>query len=223
MPFKKLISGYKSFRENYFGAGKQLYRDLVRDGQSPETLVIACSDSRADPAILTNSSPGDIFVVRNVAAIVPPYKTDSNHHGTSAAIEFAVRTLKVKHIIVMGHSLCGGIHALQNKEALRGKYEFLQQWIEIGSSALETVEKELGDASADIKRRAVEQAVVLVSLDNLLTFPWIKEAVDAGDIQLHGWYFDLNTGALLDYKHATGAFEEINPAEQVKKKAPRLP
>jgi carbonic anhydrase len=220
MPFKKLISGYKSFRKNYVGADRQLYADLVRDGQSPETLVIACSDSRADPAILTKSSPGDIFVVRNVAAIVPPYKTDSNHHGTSAAIEFAVRTLKVRHIVVMGHSLCGGIHALQNREIMRGKYEFLPQWIEIGKPALDNVEKELGDAPADIKSRAVEQAVVLASLDNLLTFPWIKEAVDNKTIQLHGWYFDLSTGALLDYQHATGRFEEVNP-ESVKKKAPR--
>jgi carbonic anhydrase len=219
MPFKHLISGYKSFRKNYFGGGRNLFSALIRDGQAPETLVISCSDSRTDPAILTSSSPGDMFVVRNVAAIVPPYKTDSSHHGTSAAIEFAVRTLKVKHIVVMGHSFCGGCQALAEKEVLKGQYEFLSRWMEIGNPALEKVEKELGLAPPDIKRRALEQAVVLVSLENLLTFPWIKSAVDAKAIDLHGWYFDLDNGELLNYNAATKVFEEIK-APQERKKAP---
>jgi carbonic anhydrase len=209
MPFKNLISGYKSFHKNYFGGRKKLFKALVRDGQAPETLIISCSDSRTDPAVLTNSSPGDIFVVRNVAAIVPPYKTDSTHHGTSAAIEFAVRTLKVKHIVVMGHSFCGGCRALAEKEVLRGQYEFLSRWMEIGSPALEKVERELGGAPEDVKRRALEQALVLVSLGNLLTFPWIKSAVEAGVVELHGWYFDLETGELLSYRDSAKTFEEI--------------
>ncbi len=209
MPFKNLISGYKSFRKNYFGSGRSLFSALVRDGQSPETLIIACSDSRADPAILTSSGPGDMFVVRNVAAIVPPYKTDSSHHGTSAAIEFAVRTLKVKNIVVMGHSCCGGIQALAEKEISREKYEFLPQWMDIGSAALETVEKELAAAPAEVKRRALEQAVALVSLSNLMTFPWIRQAVEAKTLELHAWYFDLKTGALLNYNASTKVFENI--------------
>ncbi|MCE9507861.1 MAG: carbonic anhydrase [Alphaproteobacteria bacterium] len=209
MPFKNLISGYRSFHKNYFGGGKKLFRTLVRDGQAPETLIISCSDSRTDPAVLTGSSPGDIFVVRNVAAIVPPYKTDSNHHGTSAAIEFAVRTLKVKHIVVMGHSFCGGCRALAEKEALRGQYEFLSRWMEIGNPALEKVERELAGAPESVKRRALEQALVLVSLGNLLTFPWIKSAIEAQSVELHGWYFDLESGALLTHNPASGIFEEI--------------
>jgi carbonic anhydrase len=209
MPFSHLISGYQLFRKNYFGGRKKLFSALVRDGQAPETLVISCSDSRTDPAVLTSSSPGDIFVVRNVAAIVPPYKTDSSHHGTSAAIEFAVRTLKVRHIVVMGHSFCGGCQALAEKEVLRGQYEFLSKWMEIGNPALEKVERELGGAPADVKRRSLEQAVVLVSLGNLLTFPWIKSALDAGTVELHGWYFDLESGELLTHNPASGIFEEI--------------
>ncbi len=214
MPFKNLIAGYKSFHQRYFSGDGKLYRDLVRDGQSPETLVIACSDSRSDPAILTDSSPGDMFVIRNVAAIVPPYKIDSNHHGTSAAIEFAVRTLKVKHIVVMGHSLCGGVHALAHRDEAGATYEFLQQWIDIGRPALETVERELADAAPEIRRRALEEAVVLVSLNNLLTFPWIKSAVDAGALTLHGWYFDLTTGGMFTYDAKTQRFGKLTRTKE---------
>ena len=119
MPFEKLIRGYKAFHLNYFKSENKLFKGLVRDGQNPDTLIIGCSDSRADPAILTSSEPGEMFVVRNVAALVPPYKTDSMHHGTSAALEFGVKQLKVKHIIVMGHSMCGGVNAIAHHEITR--------------------------------------------------------------------------------------------------------
>lgn len=220
MPFKNLISGYRSFRKLYFGGKESLFQALAQDGQAPETLIIACSDSRADPAILTSSAPGEVFVVRNVAAIVPPYKTDSNHHGTSAAIEFAVRTLKVKNIVVMGHSCCGGIQALAEHEITREKYEFLSQWMDIGSSALEKIEKEFMNAPIEDKKRALEQAVVLVSLNNLMTFPWIRQAVEENAVTLHGWYFDLRTGALLNYHPATGLFVNIKTSG-TRKKAPK--
>lgn len=220
MTFKKLIAGYKSFHKDYFTSSNRLYEELVRDGQKPETLVIACSDSRADPAILTHSGPGEMFVVRNVAAIVPPYQTDSRHHGTSAAIEYAVKSLKVKHIIVMGHSLCGGIAALANKELIRGKYEFISQWIEIGAPALEAVERELVDAPEDTRQRFLEQAVILVSLNNLLSFPWIKAGVEKGELEVHGWYFDLGSGLLYRYNGEALVFEEIaSPYQDDAKKA----
>lgn len=210
MSFKKILQGYKSFRKNYFRSGDGLYKGLVRDGQAPETLVIACSDSRTDPAIVMNSQPGDLFVVRNVAAIVPPYKSDSAHHGTSAAIEFAVRTLKVKHIVVMGHSLCGGVQALAEHETFDKTYEFLPQWVNIGAAALETVTEKMKDATPEKRRRALEQAVTLVSLENLLTFPWIRSEADAGRIQLHGWHLDITNGSLLRYNAARNAFEDID-------------
>jgi carbonic anhydrase len=210
MPFDKLIKGYKAFHSNYFGSGKKLFRNLVRDGQNPDTLLIGCSDSRADPAILTNSEPGDMFVVRNVAALVPPYKTDSMHHGTSAAIEFAVKQIAVKHVVVMGHSMCGGIRALSEHAITRDSFEFLAQWVDIGAPALDHVEKTCGHAAPDDKRRALEQQVVLVSINNLMTFPWVAERVKAGNLQLHGWYFDMAAGELMEYNEKTRAFESLH-------------
>lgn len=209
MPFKKLVSGYRSFYKTYFTHEKNIYDGLVKNGQTPETLVIGCSDSRSDPAHVMNAQPGEMFVVRNVAAIVPPYKSDSLHHGTSAAIEFAVKGLKVRHIVVMGHSLCGGIHALANKTAAETSYEFLTPWMDIGNSALEAVERELADASPELKQRALEQAVILVSMNNLMTFPWIKSAVEEGSLHIHGWYFDLKTGELLNYDKTTATFAQL--------------
>lgn len=209
MTFKKILQGYKSFHKSYFRSGDDLYKGLVRDGQAPETLVIACSDSRTDPAIVMNSKPGDLFVVRNVAAIVPPYKTDSAHHGTSAAIEFAVRSLKVRHIVVMGHSLCGGVQALAEQDKLDKNYEFLPQWMNIGAAALESVNKKMKDQPPEKRQRALEQAVTLVSLDNLMTFPWIRSEVEAGRIRLHGWHLDIITGKLLGYDPATGNYKSV--------------
>ncbi|MFN7113172.1 MAG: carbonic anhydrase [Alphaproteobacteria bacterium] len=209
MPFRKFVQGYKDFYKTYFQSDSNVYDELVRRGQSPETLVIACSDSRADPALITGSQPGDLFVVRNVAAIVPPYRHDTTHHGTSAAIEFAVKSLKVKHIVVLGHSMCGGIMALANREMACQEYEFITQWMDIAAPARDAVEAELGDASETIKQRALEQAVILVSLNNLMTFPWIAAKVRAGELQIHGWYFDLKSGQIFRYKEKTQSFEKL--------------
>lgn len=212
MPFKKFVEGYKSFHRRYFRSGNDLYANLVRDGQSPETLVIACSDSRTDPAMVMNARPGDLFVVRNVAAIVPPYQADDKHHGTSAAIEFAVRGLKVKHIVVMGHSLCGGVRALSEREAFEKDYEFLPQWVGIGNDALRKLRAEAKDQNGPDFLRRLEREVILISLRNLMTFPWIREAVAQKRIDLHGWYLDIATGSLLHYEPETGDFKNIRTA-----------
>ena len=209
MPINKLIKGFRAFRSSYFEE-KDHYSELVRKGQNPTALVIACSDSRNDPALLTGSEPGDIFVVRNVAAIVPPYQPDNNYHGTSAAIEFAVKGLKLKDIIVLGHSLCGGVQVLADQARQdAAKFEFLSQWIAIGRPARDTVNAILPDAPQAVKLKALEQAIILTSLNNLMTFPWIREAVESGKIALHGWYFDLVDGKLLGYDFKTGQFEEM--------------
>jgi carbonic anhydrase len=211
MPFHKLVKGFSRFRQHYFSGKNTLYPHLVRHGQTPETLVIACSDSRNDPALLTQSEPGDIFVVRNVAAIVPPYQPDSQYHGTSAAIEFAVKGLNVKNIIVLGHSFCGGIDALlTNSEENRKKYEFLNTWIEIGTAARDAVCSELHDAPKSTKLQALEQAVIINSLNNLMTFPWISERVHSGHITLYGWHFDMLQGKMLGLDHTTGLFSDIS-------------
>ena len=208
MPFSKLIQGFGRFHSKYFLEKNKLYETLVEKGQSPEVLMIACSDSRNDPALVTESEPGDIFVVRNVAAIVPPYHPDDKYHGTSAAIEFAVKGLRVRDIVVMGHALCGGVAALL-KGTDKDQFEFLDNWIEIGTEARDAVLKGLKDASPVVQQRALEQAVILTSLNNLMTFPWIKEGVVAGKITLHGWYFDMQQGKMLSLDFNSGVFTDM--------------
>ena len=209
MPFRKLIDGYRDFHKLYFKGKSETYSHLVQEGQMPEALVIACSDSRIDPAIVTGSGPGDIFVVRNVAAIVPPYEKDNRHHGTSAALEFAVKALKVPRIVVMGHSLCGGVQALADKEVSKDAFDFIGPWMNICEPARQAVEKDMIDAPEDMRRRALEQAVVLTSLKNLMTFPWVAERVNEGALKLHGWYFDLTTGELSEYDPETAQFANV--------------
>ncbi|MDD9899580.1 MAG: carbonic anhydrase [Alphaproteobacteria bacterium] len=208
-PLKNLIEGYKSFQQDYFKSDSTLYEDLLREGQAPKWTVVACSDSRTDPAMLTNSKPGDMFVIRNVAAIVPPYTCDLGHHGTSAAIEFSVRTLKTPNLVVMGHSHCGGCQALMDLKAAEEEYEFLTPWVSIGQPALKAVDEALPDASLELRHRALEQAVILTSMKNLMTFPWIAEKVKAGTLTLHGWYFDMKNGVVMSYNRDAGQFEPL--------------
>ena len=208
MPFHKLVHGFRRFHSRYFQERTSLYKTLAKKGQSPEVLMIACSDSRNDPALITACEPGDIFVVRNVAAIVPPYHPDDTYHGTSAAIEFAVKGLHVKDIVVMGHAQCGGISALLDNSG-QSTFEFLRQWINIGIPAKNAVNSLLSDAPQRIKQRALEQALILTSITNLMTFPWIKDGVESGRITLHGWYFDLESGKMLSLDFASATFSDI--------------
>ncbi|MES9997255.1 carbonic anhydrase [Desulfovibrio aminophilus] len=205
----KFINGFKRFQDSYFCGDEEVFQRL-RSGQNPRALVIGCCDSRVDPAILTDSAPGDLFVVRNVANLVPPREEDGGRHGVSAALEFAVRVLRVEHVIVMGHSACGGIRSLMRGEFGQAS-EFLPHWVDIMAPARERVLRELPGKSEELQERACEQAAVLVSLDNLLTFPWVRERVEAGDLLLHGWYFDLERGELLSYLPQSGQFEPLVP------------
>lgn len=204
----RLAKGFATFRETYFEQDRALYQDLANRGQAPAVLIVGCSDSRVDPAIVTQTKPGDLFVVRNVAAIVPPRQADDHsYHGTSAAIEFGVRGLNVDHLVVLGHAQCGGLRALA--EGTAGEFEFVADWVKIAEPALNALTA-LPENAADIdRRRTVEQAAVLVSLSNLLTFPWLREKVEAGTLKLHGWYFDLATGDLMAYDAASGTFEHV--------------
>ena len=192
MPINQLIEGFKSFRETYYEKQPKFYRMLVNKGQRPDVMVIACSDSRVDPSILTKAEPGEIFIVRNVANLVPPYKPDSHYHGTSAAIEFAVRDLKVEHVIVFGHSHCGGIQRLCQKNSEDGEREFIDSWVSIVDTAW-AASHDLEPGMRDMEKKAIE-----VSLDNLMTFPWVKIGVDAGNMDIRGWWFDLEAGELLE-------------------------
>ena len=200
----RLAAGFQRFQKRWFCTDNNLYADLV-EGQSPLALVIACSDSRVDPALLTDSRPGDLFVIRNVANIVPPYAPDNNYHGVSAALEYAVRHLKVQSIIVMGHAECGGVQSLLD-ETQSAHDEFLSVWMQVIQRARDIVNRLLPDASPTERRKACELWGIRVSLENLFTFPWIREAVEAGELAVHGWYFDLASGELLQWNEESDAF-----------------
>lgn len=195
---RKMIRGFRRFRKEYFSDETKLYSQL-RHGQMPSTLVIACCDSRVDPALITQSAPGDIFVIRNVANLVPPYHPDSSYHGVSSAIEYAVCSLNVKHIVVLGHSNCGGIRALMSEDWERKPSEFLHQWLCLAESARETVLRELAEEPHSVKLHACEESSILLSMENLTTFPWIRERVDAGNLYIHGWYFNMEDGEMYSY------------------------
>ncbi|MHC1753628.1 carbonic anhydrase [Humidesulfovibrio sp.] len=203
----KFLSGFKMFQRTYFCGDNELFNDLNR-AQNPKVLVIACSDSRVDPALLTGCEPGDMFVVRNVANLVPPYEDAPGRHGVSAALEYAVKMLEVEHVIVLGHSCCGGISALMSPKR-QELGEFIAPWVKIAEAALNEVESKLPGIDEPLRQRACEQAAVLVSLENLLTFPWLWERVMQQRVYLHGWYFDMQKGELLSYLPETGTFEPL--------------
>lgn len=205
---EKLIKGYQRFRERYFDGDDGLYRDLAHQGQQPNAMVIACADSRVDPAILLQCQPGDLFVARNVANLVPPCEEDHGYHGTSAALEFAVCNLRVKHIILLGHSQCGGIQALldQSDSIRQG---FIGHWMEMAASARDKVLKEQNTLSKEALMNCCAQQSLLHSLENLLTFPWIAEKVKQNRLMLHAWFFDIETGNLLEYKKDSQKFSNI--------------
>ena len=203
------IEGFAEFQEKYFHGEESVYVRL-RQGQSPRALVISCCDSRADPGMLMGAGPGDIFVVRNVANLVPPYRNGAEMPGIRADIEFAVKGLNVEQIIVLGHSSCGGIRALMDGEGItRNEYEFIGAWVSIAAAARERVMRELAGEPEVVQSRACEQGAIQLSLENLMSFPWIRERVEAGTIELHGWYFDLDAGELLAYSAETKSFAPL--------------
>ena len=204
----KLIQGYQRFHENYFVGDEPLFAQLTQ-GQKPGKLVIACSDSRVDPAIVMDCKPGDLFVVRNVANLVPPYETGGGYHGVSAALEFGVCVLGVQHIIVLGHRQCGGIRALVEGMPEGSAGEFIVPWVDIVRRAHERVKAEHPQLSAVEETCACELAGVLVSLENLATFPWIKSRVAEGKLELHGWYFDIVSGEMQAYDPETLKFKAL--------------
>lgn len=206
---KNLIEGFRRFRQQHFIDQPDLYQQLVAQGQSPQALVIACSDSRVDPALITDATPGDIFVVRNVANVVPPYVDDGKTHGTSAAIEFSVKHLKVPYIIIMGHSKCGGIRALMEGKHSSDTHGFIDPWMSVMSPARDIVKREHQQADLDSQCQHCERAAVGVSLANLMGFPFVREAVEAGKLKLNGWYFDFEQGELFE-RQEDGSFKPLS-------------
>lgn len=204
----QLTEGFKRFRQSYFGNDRDLYERLTQQGQTPKTIIVGCCDSRVDPAIITDCNPGDLFTIRNVANLVPPYETAGNYHGTSAALEFGVRNLNVENIIVLGHAKCGGIRSLlQNATNNLNEYSFVASWMKVATNARNRVLSRMHGESEDTLQRACEQEAILVSLDNLLTFPWILERVALRTLALHGWYFDLENGQLMYFDSTHKQFQ----------------
>lgn len=193
-----LIGGYKQFKTAHFEESN-VYDELVQYGQQPKVLVVACCDSRVDPAIVTNCKPGELFVVRNVANLVPPYDNDPKHHGTSAALEFGVTGLGVSDIIVFGHSHCGGIRALMEQSKHHTTHTFLTAWMNIAKSAKQHVLEHHGKESLDAQSHYCEKESLLISLQNLKTFPWIADRIADDRLSLHAWYFNLETGMIETY------------------------
>jgi len=204
-----LIAGFHRFRESHFADDDALYKQLVQEGQTPKILVVACCDSRVDPSLVFNCDPGDLFVIRNVANLVPPLEDHHGHHGTTAAIEYGVNYIGVEHIIVLGHAHCGGIDALIRAGGVCASGSYIDDWMCLAESARAEVMAEMPHATVEEKVRACEQRGILVSLQNLKTFPWIRERVEKGTLMLHGWYFDIEHGQLLRYDPATRDFEAV--------------
>jgi carbonic anhydrase len=198
-----LIDGYRRFRETRWARERERWSELA-EGQSPKVMVIACSDSRVDPAQIFDSGPGELFVARNVAALVPPYETSAGHHGVSAALEFAVTQLEIEELVVMGHGFCGGCAAAltgQFDDAAHGEGHFIADWIEMLRPARDKVRAEHGEDF-----RAMELEAVRVSLANLRTFPWVAEREADGRLRLHGTYFAISDGILYRLDESSGAF-----------------
>ena len=206
MPLRKLTRGFFDFQRDTFAAKRDFFQQLALK-QRPKILMVACSDSRIDPALLTNAEPGDIFMIRNVANLVPPCAHDESKHGTSAALEFGVRALEVEHIIVLGHVGCGGIEALLTADpVLDRKHAFIFNWLQIADEARRRTLIKCRHLSLTEQLRWLEQEAIKTSLANLLTFPWIEERVRDDRLRLHGWHFDLNTASLHVYVADHNAF-----------------
>ncbi len=203
----KLLAGFKRFHQKYYAENGILSTKLAA-GQTPKTLIIGCSDSRVDPAIISSAALGELFVVRNVANLVPPYETTLGQHGVSAAIEFAMVSLKVENIVVLGHRQCGGIHALlDNADTVPNS--FVGKWIQIASPARDKVKAKFPNYTAAELWPHCEKESIVCSLNNLRTFPFVAAAIEAKQVHLTGLYFDLELGKLEEYLEATNDFRTV--------------
>lgn len=204
---ESLLAGYRNFMDRRYTSESQRYRALAKEGQAPETMVIACCDSRAAPEAIFDAGPGELFVVRNVANLVPPYAPDDQYHSTSAALEFAVQALKVRNIVVMGHGRCGGIRAALNPDVVPlSPGDFIGRWMNLVAPAAQAVSGNAMMTNAE-RQTALERISIRYSLANLRTFPCVKILEGKGRLTLHGCWFDISTGELWAMNKETGDFE----------------
>ncbi len=202
-----LTDRYRRFKHRIFVPNADQYEELATYGQNPEIMLISCCDSRVDPETIFNAMPGELFVARNVANLVPPYETGGKFHGVSAGIEFAVLNLRVKHIVIMGHSGCGGVKAALNQStAIETEAHFISRWMSMLDDARLSVLAAHQMKSEAEKLEALEKEGIKTSIKNLRTFPFVREREDKGRLNLHGAHFDIKTGTLSVLSHSRGEF-----------------
>jgi len=209
---QELIDGNVTFRKKFFNGDSSLFDELVLHGQKPKTLIIACSDSRVDPAVIFNCQPGELFVIRNIANLIPPCEdNDTSYHGTSAALEFGTCFLEVEHIIILGHTHCGGIRALLESVTVvvnAKPHSFIAKWMELARPASDRVLKEYSHLPIEDQVTLCEQYALVHSLQNLKSFPWVQERINNKQLTVHAWYFDLKTGAIHIYDQQKNIWPE---------------
>jgi carbonic anhydrase len=206
-----LLEGYQKFREHYYDASNAHFEELIRWGQRPKILMIACSDSRVDPALVLNSQPGDLFMIRNVANLIPPFEDDQAYHGTSAALEFGICVLGIQHVILFGHTQCGGIQSLFSPSLPQETQhkKFVTKWMELARPAHQAVLEHHAHESLEEKVTLCGQYSLVHSLQNLMTFPWISEKVQNKSLTLHAWNFDLSQGRLEAFDAQENCFKPL--------------
>lgn len=206
---QRLLAGFAQFRHHHFEVDHDLYDSLL-DGQRPEVMVIACSDSRTDPAIICGARPGDLFVIRNVAALVPLPTSDGQPHGTAAAIEFGVVGLGVRHIVVLGHSFCAGVRCLLEHDPGARRFDYVSDWMGVAREVRAEMDGLVTEAERALIARRAEQAAVLASLRHLAAYPFVAERVADGRLALHGWYFHFGWGVLQAAEGPYGPFRQAD-------------
>jgi carbonic anhydrase len=212
---ERLIAGYQAFLNHRLANEQARYRELAEHGQSPDVMVIGCCDSRVSPEVIFDARPGELFVVRNVANLVPPYAPDGAHHGVSAALEFGIGVLRIKHVVVLGHAQCGGVRAFVEDNEPVSPGDFIGNWMSLIAPAARKIgprgERPLADYLTEL-----EQASIANSLGNLLTFPRLKKLVERGAVVLHGAYFGVATGQLSVRDPGTGEFRLVAAADHAR-------
>jgi carbonic anhydrase len=204
----ELRTGYSNFRSGRYITEADRYR-AVANNQRPKTMIIACADSRVDPATIFSAAPGELFVVRNVAALVPPCESQGTYHGTSAALEFAVTQLKVESVVVMGHGMCGGITAALKAAEDRPVGQFIGPWMEQIASVRDELIERTPDTPPENRQQSLERMAIQHSLGNLMTFPFVKQRIEEGGLNLHGAWFSIGEGELHWLDWDTGVFKTV--------------
>ncbi|WP_072680421.1 carbonic anhydrase [Arcobacter sp. LA11] len=209
MVLKNLIKGHEDFRKFNFPRIESELKELVEHGQRPEVMFIGCSDSRVTPDLMLNTRPGDMFILRNVGNFVPPFKHDEDFHGSAAAIEYAIAVLKVKHIIICGHSHCGACKSLYEEIPSNDSFIHVKTWLNLGKQAKERTLKNKKFNTEEEMYRATERNSIRHQLDNLLTYPDIVRLLKTGELQIHGWYYDIESGNMDFYDKENDSFKPL--------------